>query len=247
MTRYFITFSYDGTNFSGYQKQHRERTIQNELEKALKEINENKKVEVHASGRTDAKVHALNQKAHFDLDIKITKEKLKKALNSLLPEDIHIKNVEEVSDNFHARYNAKGKEYIYKINMGEYNPLERNYVYQYNNRLDVTEIERAMKYLEGTHNFKSFTKTDEEKDDYVRTLSQTNLIRDLKDVNKITLVFVGTGFLRYMVRNMVGTLIEVGEGKRKSEDIITILKEQNRTHAGKTAAPEGLYLKNVFY
>lgn len=164
-----------------------------------------------------------------------------------MPEDIHIKNVEEVSDNFHARYNAKGKEYIYKINMGEYNPLERNYVYQYNNRLDVTEIERAMKYLEGTHNFKSFTKTDEEKDDYVRTLSQTNLIRDLKDVNKITLVFVGTGFLRYMVRNMVGTLIEVGEGKRKSEDIITILKEQNRTHAGKTAAPEGLYLKNVFY
>ena len=247
MTRYFITFAYDGTNFSGYQKQPRERTIQNELEKALKEINENKKVEVHASGRTDAKVHALNQKAHFDLDIKITKEKLKKALNSLLPEDIHIKNVEEVSDNFHARYNAKGKEYIYKINMGEYNPLERNYVYQYNNRLDVTEIERAMKYLEGTHNFKSFTKTDEEKDDYVRTLSQTNLIRDLKDVNKITLVFVGTGFLRYMVRNMVGTLIEVGEGKRKSEDIITILKEQNRTHAGKTAAPEGLYLKNVFY
>ena len=247
MTRYFITFSYDGTNFSGYQKQPRERTIQNELEKALKEINENKKAEVHASGRTDAKVHALNQKAHFDLDIKITKEKLKKALNSLLPEDIHIKNVEEVSDNFHARYNAKGKEYIYKINMGEYNPLERNYVYQYNNRLDVTEIERAMKYLEGTHNFKSFTKTDEEKDDYVRTLSQTNLIRDLKDVNKITLVFVGTGFLRYMVRNMVGTLIEVGEGKRKSEDIITILKEQNRTHAGKTAAPEGLYLKNVFY
>lgn len=247
MQRYFITFSYDGTNFSGYQKQPRERTIQNELEKALKEINENKKVEVHASGRTDAKVHALNQKAHFDLDIKITKEKLKKALNSLLPEDIHIKNIEEVSDNFHARYNAKGKEYIYKINMGEYNPLERNYVYQYNNRLDVTEIERAMKYLEGTHNFKSFTKTDEEKDDYVRTLSQTNLIRDLKDVNKITLVFVGTGFLRYMVRNMVGTLIEVGEGKRKSEDIITILKEQNRTHAGKTAAPEGLYLKNVFY
>lgn len=247
MQRYFITFSYDGTNFSGYQKQHRERTIQNELEKALKEINENKKVEVHASGRTDAKVHALNQKAHFELDIKITKEKLKKALNSLLPEDIHIKNVEEVSDNFHARYNAKGKEYIYKINMGEYNPLERNYVYQYNNRLDVTEIERAMKYLEGTHNFKSFTKTDEEKDDYVRTLSQTNLIRDLKDVNKITLVFVGTGFLRYMVRNMVGTLIEVGEGKRKSEDIITILKEQNRAHAGKTAAPEGLYLKNVFY
>lgn len=247
MIRYFITFSYDGTNFSGYQKQPRERTIQAELEKVLKQINENKKVDVHASGRTDAKVHALNQKAHFDLEVKISKEKLKKALNSLLPEDIHIKNIEEVSDNFHARYNATGKEYIYKINMGEYNPLERNYVYQYNNRLDVTEIERAMKYLEGTHNFKSFTKTDEEKDDYVRTISQTNLIRDLKDINQITLVFVGTGFLRYMVRNIVGTLIEIGEGKRKSEEILTILKEENRNYAGKTASPEGLYLKNVFY
>jgi len=245
--RYLITFSYDGTNFSGYQKQPRERTIQSELEKVLKQINDNKKVEVHASGRTDAKVHALSARAHFDLDMKITTEKLHKAINSLLPEDIYIKKLEVVDADFHARFNAIGKEYIYQINMGDYNPLERNYVYQYNKKLDVVEMERAMKYLEGTHNFKSFTKTDEEKDDYVRTLSQTNIIRDSKDVNKITLVFVGTGFLRYMVRNMVGTLIEVGEGKIKSEDIINILKEENRTKAGKTANPEGLYLKNVFY
>lgn len=247
MQRFFITFSYDGTNFNGYQKQPKVRTIQGELEKALKEINDGKKTEIYASGRTDAKVHALNQKAHFDLEVKITKEKLQKALNSLLPEDIYVKTVEVVLDNFHARYNAKGKEYIYKINMGEYDPIERNYVYQYNKRLDVTEIQRAMKYLEGTHNFKSFTKTDEEKDDYIRTISQTNVIRDLKNVNKITLVFVGTGFLRYMVRNMVGLLIEIGEGKRKSEEIITILKEEDRRLCGKTANPEGLYLKNVFY
>ena len=131
--------------------------------------------------------------------------------------------------------------------MGEYNPLERNYVYQYNKKLDVVEMERAMKYLEGTHNFKSFTKTDEEKDDYIRTISQTNLIRDTKDINKITLVFVGTGFLRYMVRNIVGTLIMVGEGKLRSEDIIEILSKEDRRAAGKTADSEGLYLKNVFY
>ena len=245
--RYLMTFSYDGSKYSGYQKQPKKKTIQSEIEKVLKKINSEQKVDIHASGRTDAGVHALNQKAHFDMDAKMSPDKLKHSINCLLPKDIYIKDIKEVNDDFHARFNVKAKEYVYKINMGEYNPLERNYVYQYNNRLDVTEIERAMKYLEGTHNFKSFTKTDEEKDDYVRTLSQTNLIRDLKDVNKITLVFVGTGFLRYMVRNMVGTLIEVGEGKRKSEDIITILKEQNRTHAGKTAAPEGLYLKNVFY
>ncbi|MBQ8193303.1 MAG: tRNA pseudouridine(38-40) synthase TruA [Bacilli bacterium] len=245
--RYLITLSYDGTNFSGYQKQPRERTIQGEIEKALKEISGGKKIDVHASGRTDAKVHAISGRAHFDLESNITTDKLKKALNSLLPNDIHIKKVEEVSDTFHARFSAIGKEYIYKINMGEYNPLERNYVYQHNEKLDVVEMERAMKYLEGTHNFKSFTKTDEEKEDYERTISQTNLIRDSKDVNKITLVFVGTGFLRYMVRNMVGTLIMVGEGKIKSEEIIQILKKEDRRVAGKTANPEGLYLKNVFY
>ena len=177
----------------------------------------------------------------------ISLDKLCKGLNSLLPDDIFVRNCAEVPDSFHARFSAIGKEYIYKLNMGEYNPLERNYVYQYNNKLDVVEMERAMKYLEGEHNFKSFSKTDEEKDDYVRTISQTNLIRDPKNLNKITFVFVGTGFLRYMVRNMVGTLIAVGEGKIRSEEIIEILKKEDRTAAGKTANPEGLYLKNVFY
>ena len=245
--RYLITIAYDGTLFSGYQKQPRERTVQGELEKALKEINGGKKVTAHASGRTDAKVHAMAQKVHFDLDTKITVDKLEKALNSLLPEDIYVKKAEEVNDDFHARFSAIGKEYIYILNMGEYNPLERNYVYQHNKKLDVVEMERAMKYLQGTHNFKSFTKADEEKEDYVRTISQTNLIRDTKDVNKITLVFVGTGFLRYMVRNIVGTLIEVGEGKRRSEEVIDILRKEDRKVAGKTANAEGLYLKNVFY
>ena len=162
--RYLITISYDGTDFSGYQKQPKERTVQSELEKALKEINGGKKVDVHASGRTDAGVHALNQKVHFDLETKITPDKLIRGLNSLLPNDIYVKDVKEVPEDFHARFSAIGKEYIYKLNMGEYNPLERNYVYQHNKKLDVIEMERAMKYLEGEHNFKSFTKTDEEKD-----------------------------------------------------------------------------------
>ena len=97
-------------------------------------------MDIHASGRTDAKVHALNQKAHFYLETKITTEKLQKGINSLLPEDIYIKKIEEVPEDFHARFNAIGKEYIYQINMGEYNPLERNYVYQYNQKLDVVEM-----------------------------------------------------------------------------------------------------------
>lgn len=247
MKRYLITFSYDGTNFFGYQKQPESRTVQTEIEKVLTQMNHNEPIEIHASGRTDAKVHALNQKAHFDLDTDMSEDRIKKSMNSLLPDDIYIKTVKEVADNFHARYNAKGKEYIYLINMGEYNPLERNYIYQYNHRLDVAEMERALKYLEGTHSFKSFTPPSDENADYIRTLSQTSIIRDTKDINKITISFVGTGFMRYQVRNMVGTLIEVGEGKRKSEEMIAVLRSEDRTQAGKTANPEGLYLKNVFY
>ena len=246
--RYFMTSAYDGSKYKGYQVQPKEKTVQGEVEKALKKINGGKRVVIHASGRTDAGVHAYNQKAHFDLDMKnITPEKLKDGLNSLLPKDIYIKHIEIVPDDFHARYNVKAKEYIYIINMGEYNPIEKDYVYQYNKKLDVVEMQRALKYLEGTHNFKSFTKADEEKEDYVRTIVQTNLYRELKNVNKITLSFLGTGFLRYQVRNMIGTLIEIGEGKRKSEDIIDIIAQEDRRKAGKTAAPEGLYLKDVLY
>lgn len=245
--RYLITFSYDGSKFKGYQKQPRLKTVQGDIEKALKQINGNHNVDIHASGRTDASVHALNQYAHFDLKTNIACDKLKRALNSLTSEYIYIKNVEEVDSNFHARFDVRAKEYIYIINMGEYNPIEKDYIYQYNKRLDLAEIERAMKYLEGTHDFKSFTKTDEEKEDFIRTIVQTNLIRDSKNINKITMSFLGTGFMRYQVRNMVGVLIEIGEGKRKSEDIIDILNAKDRRKAGITANPEGLYLKNVYY
>ena len=164
-----------------------------------------------------------------------------------MPEDIYVKKIEEVSDDFHARFDAIGKEYIYILNMGEYNPIERNYVYQYNKKLDLVAMERGLKYLEGEHNFKSFTKSDDDIVDYVRKISTTSIVRDSRDLNKITISFVGTGFLRYMVRNMVGLLIEIGEGKRNPEEVIKILEKEDRTISGKTANPEGLYLKNVFY
>ena len=217
--RYLITFSYDGSKFKGYQKQPRLKTVQGEIEKALKELNK-EPVSIHASGRTDAGVHAFNQKAHFDLDVDITPEKLQKALNSLV------------------------NDYIY---IGEYNPIEKDYIYQYNKKLDLVEMERALKYLEGTHDFKSFSKADEEKEDFTRTIIQTNLIRNIKNVNRFIISFLGTGFLRYQVRNMVGLLIEIGEGKRKSEDVLDILEAKDRRKAGITAPPEGLYLKDVFY
>ena len=245
--KYFMTYAYDGTNFYGYQKQPGKRTIQGEIEKVLKQINDGKTVSISSSGRTDAGVHALNQRAHFVLDINISPDRLIRGMNSLLSSDIYVKNIDIVDDEFHARFNAIGKEYIYKINMGEYDPLERNYVHQYCRRLDIVSMERGIKYLEGTHNFKSFVKADDEVEDYVRKISQATIVRDNRDVNKIIITFVGTGFLRYMVRNMVGLLIEIGEGKRKPEDIMDILKQEDRKFAGKTAPACGLYLRNVFY
>ena len=152
-----------------------------------------------------------------------------------------------MDEKFHARFNVKAKEYIYKINMGVYNPIEKDYVYQYNKKLDISEMERALKYLEGTHDFRSFVKIDEEKDDYVRTIVQTSLIRDVKSVNEITISILGTGFMRYMVRNIVGMLIEIGEGKYKSEEIIEILNAKDRTKAGICAPACGLYLRDVYY
>lgn len=244
--RYLMTFSYDGSKYLGYQKQLKGNTIQNEIEKALFKIAGNKPISIHASGRTDAGVHAYCQKAHFDLETKISKEHLRYALNCLIPNDIYIKKIEQVNSDFHARFCVKKKEYIYKLNMGEYNPIEKDYICQWNKQLDIIEMARALKYLEGTHNFKSFTKANA-RQDYVRTIVRTNLIRETKNKNQITFVFVGTGFLRYQVRNMVGTIIEIGEGKRKSRDMIEILNAKDRKIAGITASPVGLYLKDVYY
>ena len=241
--RYLMTLAYDGSKFYGYQKQPNVKTVQEELERALTTIN-NKIVNVSASGRTDAGVHALNQKAHFDLDTKITPDKLKQALNSLIDKSIYIKSVEEVSYDFHARFDVLKKEYIYKINIGEYNPLEKDYVFQYNKKLNLDDMKRAIKYLEGTHDFKSFTKANDLKEDYVRTIYET----DIKCENDIIIIsFVGSGFLRYMVRNMVGLLMEVGSGKKDYLCVKDILEVKDRCKAGITAHPEGLYLYNVWY
>lgn len=242
--RYLITFSYDGSKYKGYQKQPGEITVQGELERVLTSLNNNVETRVTASGRTDAGVHALNQKAHFDLDIDITPEKLEHALNSMLPKSIYIKDVKEVDNDFHARFNVIKKEYVYKINVGEYNPLMVEYIYQYNNQLDIGLMNQAIKYLEGTHDFKSFTKDSEGKEDFVRTIIKTNLT--IKD-DIISISFVGTGFLRYMVRNMVGFLIEVGRHKRSPEEVQEVLLAKDRCKAGITANPEGLYLKEVYY
>lgn len=242
--KYLITFAYDGTFYEGYQVQGNKKTIQKTIEDCLYKMNSNKPVKISASGRTDKGVHANNQKAHFTLKKEVDENKLKNSLNKLLPNDIYIKNVEKVSCDFHARFDVEKKEYIYKINLGEYNPTQVNYVFQYNRPLNIKEIKKATLYLIGEHNFKAFTKVDEEKESYIRTIYdiQTNC-----EKNILTFTFIGNGFLRYMVRNIVGTLVNVGEGKINANDIKDILKKQDRKKAGLKAPACGLYLNNVYY
>ena len=242
--RYLIKFSYDGTNYSGFQAQKGLNTIEKCMEDALTKINNGKKTSITATGRTDKKVHALSQYGHADIDVNITEKKLKRALNSNLPDDIHVIDTKEVYNDFHARYNVKEKIYKYKINIGEYNPLERNYVFQYNHELDIDSMKKAIKYFEGEHDFRAFVTDNKEKDNCIRNIYDTNIE---KDDNIITITFKGNGFLRYQVRNMVGILIRVGENKLSPETVEKIIESKDRSKAGKTAPAEGLYLVDVIY
>ena len=242
--RYKITFSYDGTNFNGYQVQPKLRTVQECLEQAVSFLNKQTYTQVTSAGRTDKGVHAMAHIAHFDLSINNSLEKIKRGLNSNLPDDIHVISVEKVSDSFHARYSAKKKEYIYKINLGEYSPIDRNYIYQYNKELDIDSMNKAIKYFEGEHDFTSFVSSEDIRENKIRTIYKTNIKRN-KDLLEIS--FIGNGFMKYQVRNMVGLLISVGEGKKKVSDVENIINNKNRSQKFKTAPSCGLYLKKVWY
>ena len=242
--RYLIDFSYSGALFNGYQKQPGLRTIQGEIEKVLTSINNSNSVIVYSAGRTDRLVNALHQHAHFDLDYDIKPDKLKMALNSYLPKDIYINNVKIVSSDFHARYMVKSKTYEYLINLGEYNPLLRSHVYQYCKNLDVQGITRAIEYFKGTHDFTSFVSAEDKRENKERTIYNTSVNFE-KDI--LSIKFTGNGFLKYQIRNMVGALIKVGEGKLKPEEILNILEKKDRRQASICAPAEGLTLIHIEY
>ena len=165
-------------------------------------------------------------------------------MNSNLPNDIHVIEAKQVDDDFHARYNVKEKTYKYILNQGEYNPLERNYVFQYNYDLDVKSMKEAIKYFLGKHDFRAFVTDNKEKDNCIREITKVDIKEEDK---KIIFTFTGDGFLRYQIRNMVGILIRVGENKLPPEKIKEILESKDRTKSGKTAPAEGLYLVDVKY
>lgn len=242
--RFKVTVSYDGSDFNGFQKQKDYRSVESELEKVLSKMHK-KEVKLVGAGRTDKGVHALGQVFHFDSDLNITPLGVKKGLNALLDKDIYIKNVEEVSEEFHARYSAKSKVYEYRINMGEYNPIEAKYVYQLNRTLNINLIKKASKLFIGEHDFYNFCGYQEDKiKNYVRCIES---IEFNDDKEYLTISIKGNGFIRYMVRMIVAILIEIGL-ERKTEEFIKVrLDNSDKMRSNYKVSGAGLYLKEIFY
>ena len=237
--RYLINMSYDGSSFYGYQVQKNEFTIEGEIERVLSIIL-NEKINTIASSRTDKSVHAFNQFCHFDYQKNIDVDKLKNSMNKLIDKAIFIKSITIVNEDFHSRYSVKSKEYIYKINMGEYNPIDRNYIFQYNKTIDDKILSKFVKIISGEHNFRSFT-SDDNASNYNRELIMNYKVED----NILYLTFKSTGFLRYMIRNIVGLLLDINEEKKSLEDINRIFESKNRCALGLCASGCGLYLNKI--
>lgn len=215
------------------------------MEKALSRML-NRRVVVHSAGRTDAGVHALEQVAHFACTEAYEPEVFKRALNSLLPNDIVILYAEEAASEFHARYSALSKTYRYLIsNRSTPSALERNRVWYYLVPLDLEPMQESLAMIEGVHDFSSFRAQGSQSRSALRTVFEQSIARDLHGLISITLC--ADGYLRHMVRTVVGTLVEVGRGKLSPLDFKAILLARNRSRAGPTAPPQGLYLVRVTY
>lgn len=245
MRRIKCTVSYDGTNFHGFQVQPEGRTVQNEIERVLKKIHKGQDIRIYASGRTDARVHAKGQVFHFDTSLSLTEEQWKRALNSQLPKDIVIRETESVDSEFHARFSCVAKEYRYIVlYQQDRDPFLVNYSHHHPYPLEINRIKKAMKYIIGTHDFTSFSSAKTEITDRVRTI---DLFQLHQDGNKLVFRIRGNGFLYNMVRIIIGTMLDVGSGKIEPEEIPDIIAAKDRTKAGKTISPNGLYLWDVFY
>ena len=240
-----IVIEYDGKNFAGWQKQEGRESIEGTIEKAIKEVT-SEDVELTASGRTDAGVHAYGQVANFHTNSDIEISKIPYALNSKLPKSIVVKEAEEKEDRFHSRYNCIGKTYRYIINNNTFpSALDRYREFHIPYKLDIEKMKIALKEFEGTHDFKGFKSSGgNPKKTTVRTLTKCELIE--KD-GKIIIELTGDGFLYNMVRIICGTIVDVGLGKINEKDIKDIILSGDRTKAGRTLPPHGLYLMKVYY
>jgi tRNA pseudouridine38-40 synthase len=245
MTNFKITIEYDGSAYHGWQRQSSERTIQGEIENALKTMTGNS-VAVTGSGRTDAGVHALNQTANFRCAASLTPEVFLKGLNSLLPEDIVISSCKIVPEKFHARYDVKSKVYHYRIlNRTLPAAISRQYAWHIRKKLNLSAMQEALRCIIGSHDFKAFEGSGSPRVSTVRCIINADLVKAENDY--LVLKIEGDGFLKFMVRNIVGTLVDVGFDKITPHDFKQILISKDRNLAGITAPAHGLFLMDVKY
>ena len=242
---YKLTIQYDGSRYDGWQRQgNTDNTIQGKIESVLSRL-VGESVEIHGAGRTDAGVHAEGQVASVKLPGKRSAAEVMDYLNQYLPEDIAVIAVEEADERFHARLTAVGKVYRYDIRLGSTpNVFRRKYQYRVEQPLDIAAMRQAAEHLTGTHDYRAFCSNKRYKKSTVRTVSAIDIQVDGADMS---ITFRGDGFLYNMVRILTGTLLEVGLGERKAEEMSAILDSLDRTRAGKTAPAQGLTLVQVEY
>jgi tRNA pseudouridine38-40 synthase len=251
MRTFKLTIAYDGAAFHGWQIQPGLPTIQGAIADAATQITQ-EKIFVHGASRTDTGVHALGQVAHFKTQSALSAAEFQRALNALLPPAIRIVAAEEVGPDFHARWQAQGKTYHYRIWRGQVlPPFEHRRAFHYSGPLDETAMAEAAREFEGEHDFTSFSASSGSEDDdrereVVRVIYSSEIIRE-PDRDEITYVVRGRSFLRYMVRKIVGTLIEVGKGRLTPPDIPQIFEAHDRSRSGPTVPAEGLYLISLEY
>jgi len=240
-----LIIEYDGTRYHGWQRQKKDRTVQCEIEKALYAMTA-RQVSLNGSGRTDAGVHAYGQVANFLCETDLAPEIFQKGLNSLLPDDVVIRDCQLIAEAFHARYDVKSKIYQYHIlNCNLPKAIGRQYAWFIRRGLDKAAMQSALLHLIGTHDFKAFEGTGSPRSHTTRNVMAAKLTEN-KD-GLIIIMIEADGFLRYMMRNIVGTLVDVGFGKISSADIKDIMASQKRSKAGATAPAHGLFLMKVKY
>ncbi len=253
MKNVLLTIAYDGTNFHGWQRQPHCRTVQGELESVLTKLC-GQEIVLSGTSRTDAGVHALGQHATFSGDFGIPVDRIALAANHLLESsgDLRILKAEEVPGGFHARFDCKGKTYKYRIRFGsEPDIFSRNHCWQISQALDVEAMKKAAALFVGTHDFRCcMAAGGKEPETTVRTIRRLEVAETREgegQVPFVTLFVTGDGFLYNMVRIITGTLVEIGLGLRAPEDVAAIIESKNRSRAGRTAPPGGLYLKEIYF